>query len=57
MRLVITSHTHDRHNSIPDLPYGDIFVHAGDFMSSGLYPEEIYSLSIDGLVNSESSAV
>lgn len=45
MRLVVTSDTHDRHDLIQDLPKGDIFIHAGDFMSSGVYPEEIISFN------------
>lgn len=45
MRLVITSDTHGRHDLMPDLPDGDVFVHAGDFMNSGLYPEEILSFN------------
>jgi len=45
MRLVITSDTHGRHDLIPDLPAGDVLVHAGDFMNSGLYPEEILSFN------------
>ena len=45
MRLVITSDTHGRHDLIPELPDGDIFVHAGDLMNSGLYPEEIISFN------------
>ena len=45
MRLVITSDTHGRHDLINDLPDGDVFVHAGDFMNSGLHPEEILSFN------------
>lgn len=45
MRLVITSDTHGRHGLIPDLPDGDGFIHSGDFMNSGLYPEEILSFN------------
>ena len=45
MRLVITSDTHGRHDLIKDLPDGDVFVHAGDFMNSGLHPEEILSFN------------
>jgi len=45
MRLVITSDTHGRHDLINDLPDGDVFVHAGDFMNSGLHPEEIISFN------------
>jgi Icc-related predicted phosphoesterase len=46
MRLVITSDTHGCHNSIPVLPDGDFFVHAGDFMNSGVYPQEIVSFNM-----------
>jgi predicted phosphodiesterase len=45
MRLVITSDTHGRHSLISDVPDGDVFVHAGDFMNSGLFPEEIHSFN------------
>lgn len=45
MRLVITSDTHGRHDLIENLPEGDIFVHAGDFMNFGLAPEEIISFN------------
>lgn len=45
MRLVITSDTHGRHGLISDLPDGDVFVHAGDFMNSGLFPQEIHSFN------------
>jgi Icc-related predicted phosphoesterase len=45
MRLIITSDTHGRHDLIKNLPDGDVFVHAGDFMNSGLYPEEILSFN------------
>jgi len=45
MRLVITSDTHGREDLIRSLPEGDVFVHAGDLMNSGLYPEEIISFS------------
>jgi len=45
MRLVITSDTHGRHDLIKGLPAGDVFVHAGDFMNSGLHPEEILSFN------------
>jgi len=45
MRLVVTSDTHGSHSLLPMLLEGDIFVHAGDFMNSGLYPEEIISFN------------
>jgi predicted phosphohydrolase len=45
MRLVVISDTHGLHNHIGSLPAGDVLVHAGDFMNSGLYPEEILSFN------------
>lgn len=45
MRLVVTSDTHGSHSLLPKLPDGDIFVHAGDFMNSGLHLEEIFSFN------------
>ena len=45
MRLVVTSDTHGLHDQIGSLPAGDVLVHAGDFMNSGLHPEEILSLN------------
>jgi Icc-related predicted phosphoesterase len=45
MRLVIVSDTHGRHDLIDSLPEGDVLIHAGDFMNSGLYPEEIRSFN------------
>ncbi len=45
MRLVIISDTHGRHDLIGNLPDGDVLVHAGDFMNSGLYAEEIISFN------------
>jgi Icc-related predicted phosphoesterase len=45
MRLVITSDTHGRHNSIPKIPEGDFLIHAGDFMNSGHSPDEIISFN------------
>lgn len=45
MRSVVTSDTDGHHYEVPDLPDGDIFVHAGDFMNSGVYPEEIISFN------------
>jgi predicted phosphodiesterase len=45
MRLVVISDTHGLHNHIGILPAGDVLVHAGDFMNSGLYPEEILSFN------------
>jgi predicted phosphodiesterase len=45
MRLVVTSDTHGSHSLVSMLPEGDIIVHAGDFMNSGLYLEEILSFN------------
>jgi len=45
MRLVLISDTHGRHDQIGSLPDGDILIHAGDFMNSGLYPEEVISFN------------
>lgn len=45
MRLIAISDTHGRHNLITDIPAGDVLAHAGDFMNSGLYPEEILSFN------------
>jgi Icc-related predicted phosphoesterase len=45
MRLIVVSDTHGRHGLITDIPEGDILVHAGDFMNSGLYSEEILSFN------------
>ena len=43
MRLVVISDTHGFRDQIGSLPAGDVFVHAGDFMNSGLHGEEILS--------------
>lgn len=45
MRIIAISDSHGQHSLIPDLPVGDVLVHAGDFMNSGLYPEEILSFN------------
>lgn len=45
MRLVVISDTHGLHNRIPELPAGDVLIHAGDFMNSGYDPEEIRSFN------------
>jgi predicted phosphodiesterase len=45
MRLVIISDTHGKHNLIGSLPEGDVLAHAGDFMNSGLFPDEILSFN------------
>ena len=41
MRVVTISDTHGLHDSIGNLPKGDILVHAGDFMNSGYDPQGI----------------
>jgi len=35
IRLVIVSDTHSRHESLGDLPSGDVFIHAGDTVMKG----------------------
>lgn len=35
MRLVCISDTHSRHEDVPDLPAGDVLIHAGDCTGSG----------------------
>jgi hypothetical protein len=47
MRIVVVSGTHGLHDQIGSLPAGEVFVHAGDFMNSGLHGEE-YCPSIAG---------
>ena len=42
-RITFISDTHTKHNlTSNDLPGGDIIIHAGDFMNSGYYWEEVY---------------
>ena len=36
MRLVVISDTHSLYSSIAGLPEGDVLVHAGEFMNSGI---------------------
>ncbi len=43
MRLVMTSDTHGKHHLLGSLPDGDVLIHAGDFMNSGLDAEEMLS--------------
>jgi Icc-related predicted phosphoesterase len=45
MRLVVISDTHGLHNSIDELPDGDVLVHAGDFMNSGYDPKDVLSFN------------
>jgi predicted phosphodiesterase len=41
MRITFISDTHTKHNQVaPDLPGGDILIHAGDFMNAGYNPME-----------------
>ena len=41
MRITFISDTHTKHNHVtPDLPGGDILIHAGDFMNAGYNPME-----------------
>jgi predicted phosphodiesterase len=42
MRITLISDTHTKHRNItPDLPGGDLLIHAGDFMNSGYNAYEI----------------
>ena len=45
MRLVLISDTHGLHDRIPQLPQGDILVHAGDFMNAGYDLRELVSFN------------
>jgi predicted phosphodiesterase len=41
MKVTLISDTHTKHNQVtPDLPGGDLLIHAGDFMNSGYNPME-----------------
>ena len=41
MRITFISDTHTKHRNItPDLPGGDMLIHAGDFMNAGYNPME-----------------
>ena len=40
MKLVLISDTHGQHRKF-DIPEGDVLIHAGDFMRSGMYAHEI----------------
>ena len=44
-RISITSDTHGKHWQMPEMPEADIFIHAGDFMNSGRYEDEITSFN------------
>ena len=45
MRLVLISDTHGLHDRVPQLPQGDILVHAGDFMNAGYDLREVVSFN------------
>lgn len=45
MRLVVISDTHGLHDQIQSLPEGDVLVHAGDFMNSGIDSRELISFN------------
>jgi hypothetical protein len=45
MRLVLISDTHGLHNTIKNMPEGDVLVHAGDFMNSGTNVLELISFN------------
>jgi hypothetical protein len=45
MRLVLISDTHGLHGRVPQLPQGDILVHAGDFMNAGYDLREVVSFN------------
>ena len=45
MRIVLISDTHGLHDRVPQLPQGDILVHAGDFMNAGYDVREVVSFN------------
>ena len=45
MKLAIISDTHGSHGLVPEMPEADVFIHAGDFMNSGRYWDEITSFN------------
>jgi Icc-related predicted phosphoesterase len=45
MRIALISDTHGSHILLPEAPYVDALVHAGDFMNSGRYWDEIESFN------------
>jgi len=45
MRIVLISDTHGLHDRVPQLPQGDILVHAGDFMNAGYDLREVVSFN------------
>jgi predicted phosphodiesterase len=45
MRLVLISDTHGLHDAIPNLPNGDVLIHAGDVSRLGSIEEIGYFLS------------
>ena len=45
MRIVLISDTHGLHDRVPQLPQGDILLHAGDFMNAGYDLREVVSFN------------
>lgn len=45
MRIVCTSDTHSLHYRIPEVPDGDVLIHAGDIMSGGWDWQEVDSFN------------
>jgi Icc-related predicted phosphoesterase len=45
MRLIVLSDTHGLHDTIKELPEGDVLIHAGDFMNAGYDPSEAISFN------------
>jgi Icc-related predicted phosphoesterase len=45
MKIVAISDTHGLHGLVPELPEADVFIHAGDFMNSGRYVDEVLSFN------------
>lgn len=45
MRIVLNSDTHGLHDGVPQLPQGDILVHAGDFVNAGYDLREVVSFN------------
>lgn len=41
MKIAAISDTHHMHSLIPDFPTADVFVHAGDFMNTGIRKNEL----------------
>jgi len=45
IRVVCISDTHNVHNSLPETPFGDIFIHAGDLTQTGTTNELLAALT------------